>query len=105
MEIEKEMSVAIAKYTPFSADDIFSAWLSFKSFDLILRAVEFARVFGISTVNEAVSHLVGDYIRELRSGLTPHAADGAKAGGFCECSTPDFAPFIECQNCGKPPRS
>jgi hypothetical protein len=36
---------------------------------------------------------------------TPHAADGAKAGGFCECSTPDFAPFIECQNCGKPPRS
>ncbi len=22
---------------------------------------------------------------------------------FCECVTPNFAPFIECQNCGKPP--
>lgn len=77
-EMEREMSEAIAKYTPFSVGDIFSAWLSFKSFDLILRAVEFAGVFGIASVNEAMNHLVEDYVREQKSGLTPRVLDGAK---------------------------
>lgn len=75
-EMEREMSEAIAKYTPFSAGDIYSAWLSFKSFDLILRAVEFAGVFGIASVSEAMNHLVTDYIREQRSGLTKRETDG-----------------------------
>ena len=79
-EMEREMSEAIAKYTPFSASDVFSAWLSFKSFDLIMRAIEFARVFGIASVNEAINHLVEDYIREQRSGLTQRAVDVWRAG-------------------------
>jgi hypothetical protein len=37
-----------------------------------------------------------------RCGLT--FSEPLGANDFCSCEVPDFAPFIECQNCGKPPR-
>jgi hypothetical protein len=96
-EMEKEMSEAIAKYTPFSAGDIFSAWLSLRSFDLVLRAIEFARAFGIATVNEATNHLVEDYIREQRSGLTQRAADVLVRCVHCDAL---LETDVHCDNCG-----
>lgn len=63
-EMEKSMCEAIAMNTPFSADDIFSAWQSCNSFDLVLRAVELARATGLPSVRQAVDHLVWDYLIE-----------------------------------------
>lgn len=76
-EMEKEMCEAIAKYVPFLAEDIFTEWEVFHSFDVILRAVDFARVFGIASIHEATNHLVAEYIRDQRSGLTRRALDSA----------------------------
>jgi hypothetical protein len=81
-EMEKTMCEAIAKYTPFSADDVFTQWQSFKSFDLILRAIDFARVFGITSVREAANHLVQDYIREQKSGPAPFLPDAIQSRVF-----------------------
>ena len=64
-EIEKDICEAIAKHTPFSADEIFTEWQTIKSFDVILRAVDFSRVFGVS-IHEAMNHLLAEYIREQK---------------------------------------
>lgn len=63
-DLEKEMCEAIAKHTPFSADEVFAEWLNFKSFDLILRAVEFARSYGFVSISRAIAFLVDSYISE-----------------------------------------
>ena len=41
-------------------------------------------------------------LRKVEGGLTPVAGDAAAP--YCDCKVPALAPFIECENCGKPPR-
>lgn len=65
-ELERDVCRTISKYTPFSENDIFLAWLSYKSFDLVFKAIEHAGKFGISSVNQSIHILASEYLETLK---------------------------------------
>lgn len=62
----KEMCEAIANNTIFTADDIYAEWESYHSFDVILRAVNYAEAFGIANIHQATNVLLAEYIQVQR---------------------------------------
>jgi hypothetical protein len=56
-EIEKAVSAAIAAKSPFTAQDIYMAWIFHKSFDLILRGVYHCRVTGSADLARAIQEI------------------------------------------------
>ena len=81
----RKICEAIAENSPFSVDDIYAEWELFHSFDVVIRAADFAVTVGIATIREASSRLVeGDRKwRELESELNCPRCGKRKVGGRC----------------------
>jgi len=73
-ETEKAISEEIAARSPFTAQDVYSAWENHRSFDLVLAGVEYCLTFGLGDLPLAISR------------LTKRATDGEPAKYiYCEC--------------------
>jgi hypothetical protein len=67
IEMSLAMCEVISRFTLFSTKAIFDEWTSCHSFDLIFRAIEFCREYGINDIHEAMNHLVKSFIIETTS--------------------------------------
>ncbi|HMN00720.1 MAG TPA: hypothetical protein PKC99_17075 [Anaerolineales bacterium] len=56
-ETEKAIAEEIAARSPFTAQDVYSAWESHRSFDLVLAGVEYCLTFGLGDLPLAISRL------------------------------------------------
>jgi hypothetical protein len=57
-KMEKAICVEIAAESPFTAQDVWEEWQLIKSFDLILRAVEFARNSGARNLHYSINNII-----------------------------------------------
>ncbi len=48
--IEKAICTEIAKRSPFSVDQVYFAYKAYKSFDALIKAVDFCATIGISQI-------------------------------------------------------
>lgn len=69
--MEREICEVIAKHTPFSPSDVYQAWKGYKSFDLLMRGIKVARLFGFSSIFQAINFMAAEYL----SGRTKDAPD------------------------------
>lgn len=56
-ETEKAIAEEIAARSPFTAQDIYSAWENCRSFDLVLAGAEYCLTFGLGDLSLAISRL------------------------------------------------